>query len=185
VFLFSRRRVAASVLAVAAVVLTQLDRGEGDLVPMMVVLVLLAGVAAAFQAAFNGRIAAVVGDPVAPTVVNVVVGTVTLGVVAVVAAATGHLGPLTWPGEPWLYLGGALGITIVLVIAAATARIGVLSVTLAMLAAQLVGAVAIDWAVADITPTAGVLAGSALVVVSVSLVGRRPRLRPVPPVGEM
>jgi bacterial/archaeal transporter family-2 protein len=185
VLFLSRRRLAASALAITAVVLTQLGREAGDLAPEMVLLVLVAGGAAAFQAAFNGRIAAAVGDPVAPTAVNVAVGTAALAVVGMTVAAFGGLEPLDWPAEPWLYVGGALGVSIVLAIAVAASHIGVLSATLAMLAAQLIGAVGIDWAVADVAPTAGVLAGGALVVVAVALVGRRPVPRAVPPVGEL
>jgi transporter family-2 protein len=182
VLLISRRRLAASALAITAVVLTQLGRDAGDLAPEMLLLVLVAGGVAAFQAAFNGRIAEVVGDPVAPTVVNVAVGTAALVVVVSVVAAVDGLRPLAWPGEPWLYAGGAMGVAIVWGIAVATVRIGVLSATLAMLAAQLLGAVGIDWAVAGVGPTAGVLAGGTLVIAAVALVGRGPAHQANPPV---
>jgi hypothetical protein len=44
-----------------------------------------------------------------------------------------------------------------------------------MLAAQLTGAFLVDWVVQHDTPTAGVIAGSVLIVVAVAVVGRRPR----------
>jgi transporter family-2 protein len=182
VLLISRRRLAASALAITAVALTQLGRDAGDVAPEMLLLVLVAGGVAAFQAAFNGRIADVVGDPVAPTVVNVAVGTAALVVVVSVVAALDGLRPPAWPGEPWLYAGGAMGVAIVWGIAVATVHIGVLSATLAMLAAQLLGAVGIDWAVAGVGPTVGVLAGGTLVIAAVALVGRPPAYQANPPV---
>jgi bacterial/archaeal transporter family-2 protein len=176
-------RVGASGLAVVAVVLTQLGRQTGEFAPALVAFVVLAGAAAAFQAAFNGRITSVIGDPVGATAVNVVVGAVALGAVVGVLAITGAIGTLHWPAEPWLYTGGALGVTIVLSLAIAAAVLGVLSTTLAMLAAQLIAAFAVDWTTADAAPTAGVLAGSALIVVAAALVARRPAQAPMPSVG--
>jgi bacterial/archaeal transporter family-2 protein len=176
----SIRRVGASGLALLAVVLTQLGRQTGEFAPALVALVVLAGAAAALQAAFNGRITSVIGDPVGATAVNVVVGAVALGAVTGVLALTGTIGALDWPTEPWLYTGGALGVTIVLSLAIAAAALGVLSTTLAMLAAQLIGAFVVDWTTADATPTVGVLAGSALIVVAVALVGRQPARVPMP-----
>ena len=135
-----------------------------------------AGAASAVQSAFNGRIAATLGDPLAPTVVNVTLGTSCLGLFVAVAAVTGSIGPLDWPSEPWLYAGGVLGVTIVLSLAAATAAVGVLRTTVAMLAAQLIAAFAVDWLVRDDPPTAGVIAGALLIVVAVLVVNRRPSL---------
>ena len=119
-------------------------------------------------------IAGVVGDAFAAVAVNVVVGLAALGATVAVLAATGRLGTLHWPTEPWLYTGGLLGVTIVLSLAIAAGALGVLRATLAMLAAQLVTAFVVDWAVQGEPPTPGVIVGAALIVVSVVLVGRRP-----------
>jgi transporter family-2 protein len=170
----TRLRLAAVGLALTAVVLSQVGQPVGDIAPALVAFVVGAGGASALQAAANARITAALGEPAAATVVNVVVGTVALVLVSVVGAMTVIDAP-SWPTEPWLYLGGVLGITIVLALAAASAAIGVLGTTIAMLAAQLVGAFVVDWIARDDAPTAGVLAGSALTVVAVLLVNRATR----------
>jgi transporter family-2 protein len=166
-------RVQAVGLAVGAVVLAQLGRSVGDPAPMFVAFVVVAGGAAAFQSAFNGRIASATGDPVAATAVNVAVGTAALAALVGLLAATGRLGPVHWPTDPWLYSGGALGVTVVFSLAVATAALGVLRATVTMLAAQLIGAFLVDWAVEGGPPTAGVVAGGILIVAAVALVGRR------------
>jgi bacterial/archaeal transporter family-2 protein len=173
------RRVQAVLLAIGAIVLAQLGREVGDLAPALIAFSVAGGAAVAFQSAFNGRIASATGDPVAATAVNVTVGTVVLAAVVVGVAFAGELGPLHWPGNPWLYTGGALGASIVLSLAFATAVLGVLHATLTMLGAQLVAALAVDWSVSDDPPTAGVVAGCVLVVVAMTLVARdRTRLQP-------
>jgi drug/metabolite transporter (DMT)-like permease len=67
-----------------------------------------------------------------------------------------------------------LGVSIVLGLAIAAGALGVLRATLAMLAAQLVTAVVVDWTVQGEPPTPGVIAGAALIVVAVVLLGRNP-----------
>jgi transporter family-2 protein len=108
----------------------------------------------------------------AATTVNVVVGAGCLVVMALVGAVSGVLDAPEWPRELWLYTGGLLGVTIVLALAAASAAIGVLRTTLAMLAAQLVGAFVVDWVRRDEAPTIGVIVGALLTVVAVLLVNR-------------
>lgn len=161
------RRVQAAVLAVIAVVLSQLGRPVGEVAPALVAFVALAGAASALQAACNGRIATGVGDPFAPTTVNVVVGFVALTAMVAVSRSMsvgGAIDVARWPTEPWLYGGGFLGVGIVLALAIASGAVGVLRATLAMLAAQLVGAFVVDRLVDQEWPTAGSLAGAALVV---------------------
>jgi transporter family-2 protein len=165
-------RVQAVILAVAAVVLAQLGRPLGDFAPALVAFVVVAGAAFAFQSAFNGRITLATGDAVAATAVNVVVGGVALAGIVGALAASGDLGPLDWPTAPWLYTGGALGVTVVLSLAFTTPALGVLRATLAMLAAQLIAAFVVDWTVEHEAPTAGVVAGGLLIIAAVALVGR-------------
>ena len=166
-------RVQAVLLAVVAVALSQLGRPVGEFAPALVALVVAAGAAFAFQSAFNGRIALATGDPVAATAVNVTVGITALIAIVGVLAAIGRLGPLDWPAQPWLYTGGALGVTVVLSLAVATAALGVLRATLAMLAAQLIGAFVVDWVGEHRPPTAGAIAGALLIVAAVALLSRR------------
>jgi transporter family-2 protein len=165
-------RVSSVVLALAAVGLSQAGRPVGDVEPAFVAFVVAAGAASAVQSACNGRITAAIGDPVAATALNVVVGTLCLASIAAGAGLSGSLPSLSWPTEPWLYLGGVLGVSIVLALAMASAAIGVLRTTLAMLAAQLVAAFLVDWVARDEAPTIGAVVASVLIVVAVSLVNR-------------
>ena len=160
-------RVQAAVLSIAAVAVSQIGRPVGELAPALVLLVVVAGATSAFQSAFNGRIGAAVEDPFAPTAVNVTLGLAALVLVVAGQAAAGRLDGPTWPSEPWLYVGGFLGVAIVLSLAIASAALGVLRATVAMLAAQLTTAFLVDWLVQGEAPTPGVLAGAALVFVAV------------------
>jgi transporter family-2 protein len=178
-------RVQAMCLAVAAVVLAQVGRPVGELDPALVALVVAAGAGVAFQSAFNGRITTAVGDPIAATAVNVTVGIAALALLIGVLAGLGQLEPVQWPTEPWLYAGGALGVTIVLSLAITTAALGVLRGTLTMLAAQLIAAFVVDWTVQDEAPTAGVVAGGILIVGAVARVGRRAVPVAALPAGEL
>lgn len=174
-------RIVSVVLAMTAVGLAQLGRPVGELAPGFVVFVVLAGVASALQSAANGRITSAIGDPVAATGLNVMVGTAGLGLFVAGTALTGGIDASSWPSQPWLYLGGLLGVTIVLALAAATSAIGVLRTTIAMLAAQLVAAFVVDWVVRDVAPSAGAIAAAVLIVLAVSVVNRRAPT-PAPPV---
>ena len=163
-------RVGAAAMAIGAVVLSQIGQPAGDVAPAAVVFVVTAGGASALQSAFNGRIASTIGDALAPTVVNTFVGTVALVAILAGVSVLGSVGPLDWPGEPWLYAGGLFGVTIVLSLAAASAAIGVLRATVAMLAAQLISAFVVDWVVRDEPPTAGVITAAIVIVFAVLLV---------------
>lgn len=165
-------RIQAAALALIAVAVSQVGRPVGSFAPALVALVLVAGAASAFQAASNGRIAGALGDPFAPTALNVTVGLGALVLIVAGLRGAGSIGDVTWPPEVWLYAGGLLGVTIVLSLAIASNAVGVLRATLSMLAAQLVTAFVVDWAVQGESPTPGVLAGAALIVVAVVLIGR-------------
>lgn len=168
----TRARIASVVLAMAAVALAQSGRPVGDVSVPFVVFVVAAGAASALQSACNGRITSAIGDPVAATALNVMVGTVCLASIAGGLAAAGEIDAPRWPSEPWLYAGGLLGVTIVLALAAATSAIGVLRTTIAMLAAQLVAAFLVDWVAHDDAPRVGAIAAAVLIVLAVSLVNR-------------
>lgn len=173
--LVSAARGQAAVLAVVAVVVAQIGRPSGELAVGLVALSVAAGAGVAFQSAFNGRIAATTGDAYAATSVNVVVGLTALAAVVAVMAATGHVEAPNWPAQPWLYVGGVLGVSIVFAFAIATPTLGVLWATIVMLAAQLSTAFVVDWTVGDETPRPAVIAGALLVVVAAVLVRRSPQ----------
>ena len=177
----STPRVLASVLAVAAVFVTQIGRPVGEFAPALVALVVASGAAVAFQSAFNARIADAIGDAVAATAVNVAVGLIALAATTGLVLLTREQAAARWPADPGLYLGGVLGVTIVLSLAIATRTLGVLRAMLGMLAAQLVTAFIVDWTVQRTLPTPGVYVGAVLIAVAVAGAGRTAPSRPVVP----
>lgn len=132
----------ALALAAVGVVLISGDGLAG--VPVwMVVLPVIVGAGLAWQQATNGRLRARVGTPVTATLVNFTLGTAILAVLAVVVTIVdGPPAPL--PTEPWLYLGGALGVTYIMLSAALVARTGVLLFGLAAVSGQLLASLALD-----------------------------------------
>lgn len=165
----TRSRVAASALALLAVVVSEVGRAAGDVEPLLVAFVVFAGVAVSFQAAGNARLARAAGDAVVATQVNTMVGAVALLAMVVAGALSGGDTSLDWPSAPWLYLGGVLGVGIVLSLALATAELGVLRTTVAMVAAQLAAAFGVDAIVDGDTPRVASIVGAALLLVAVRL----------------
>ncbi len=155
-------RVLAAVLAVTAVVVSVSDRfvpdGRGDLAWGAAGLALVGGMAISFQAAANGQIARVSGQPSIGAGVNFAVGTLVLTVISVFSLATGtpsSPGLGTW----WLYLGAVFGLFIVLNTAWAVRYLGILLLTIIGVLGQMAGALAID----ILIPTEGVRVTPALI----------------------
>jgi len=177
----SAQRVVGAVLAVAAVVVA----GSGELharAPIALVVVpVLIGLLVGAQAALNGEVRAVAGSAVSATFVNFAVGTVVLVVAAVVHAAIAGW-PSRLPAEPWLYLGGAVGVVFIAAQTVIVRVLGVLLMGLALLAGQLAAAVAFDLVV----PLPGdrlavvTVVGAAVMLVAVGIAvvpARRSRVR--------
>lgn len=142
-------RLAGGALVLAAMVISLLG-GAVQRVPLwMLVLPLLAGVGIAWQQATNGRLGARVGSSLVATAVNFAGGTVLLTIGAVISLAiTGPAAPM--PDEPWLYTGGVIGVTYILLSVALVGRIGVLVLGVGAVAGQLVTAFVLDlWWPAD------------------------------------
>ncbi|MEU1425795.1 DMT family transporter [Nocardia sp. NPDC005746] len=170
-------RVGAAVLGLVAVLLAVVGRSGTDTGSrsaasvLLVVLPLIAGVLVAWQQAVNGRVGAV-GGPLSATLANFATGTAALLVVeAVVLVRRGGLH--SPPTEPWLYLGGLIGISFVALAVAVVRWIGVLLLGLASVAGQLLASVVLD----VVAPTgAGVSAlavtGCALTFVAVAVAAR-------------
>ncbi|CAN7351538.1 DMT family transporter [Microbacterium sp. LjRoot45] len=136
-------RVLGGVLALAAVAVS-LQGGVLDRIPLwMLVLPLVAGVGIAWQQATNGRLRQRVGTPLTATLVNFIGGTILLVVAAVVSVAVSGP-PDTVPGEPWLFVGGAIGVVYIFLSAALVVHTGVLLLGLGTVAGQLLTAFAID-----------------------------------------
>ncbi|MEU0544799.1 DMT family transporter [Nocardia sp. NPDC005978] len=171
-------------LALVAVGLSVIGRhgatGVGSAVPeafrggaqlLLIVLPLVAGIGVAWQQAVNGRVGAV-GGPQSATLANFVTGTVGLVLVeAVVVARTGW--PERFPPEPWLYLGGVIGVVFIALAAAVVRWIGVLLLGLTAVAGQLSMSLLLDVVAptgAGISPL--VVLGCALTFAAVAVAAR-------------
>jgi len=180
----SVHRVAGAVLALVAVAVAVSDRIGASQALWPAVLPALAGVGTAWQQAVNGRVGAAARDGgpalagmLPAALVNFVVGAFALMLVWVVEIALRGL-PHSLPGQPWLYLGGPLGVLFIGAAAAVVPVTGVLLLGLGSVAGQLVGAVLLDLflpaGVGRLTATT--LVGTALTLVAVAVIalpGRR------------
>lgn len=136
-------RVAGGALALAAVAVS-LQGGVLERVPLwMLLLPLVAGVGIAWQQATNGRLRQRVGTPLTATLVNFIGGTVLLVIAAVVSVAVSGA-PAALPAEPWLFVGGAIGVVYIFLSAALVVHTGVLLLGLGTVAGQLITAFGID-----------------------------------------
>ncbi|WP_454169637.1 DMT family transporter [Microbacterium paulum] len=109
----------------------------------MLVMPVIAGAGIAWQQATNGRLRQRVGTPLTATLVNFFGGTVVLVIAAAVHVALVGA-PFAVPTEPWLYLGGVIGVTYIFMSAALVVHTGVLLLGLGTVAGQLVTAFALD-----------------------------------------
>ncbi len=136
-------RIAGGALALLAVGIS-LQGGVLDRVPWwMLLLPFAAGIGIAWQQATNGRLRQRVGTPLVATLVNFLGGTLILAVAALVhVLMVGMPGAL--PSEPWLYLGGVIGVTYIVMSAALVVHTGVLLFGLGAVAGQLVTAFVLD-----------------------------------------
>ena len=157
-------RVLGGVLALAAVAIA-LTGGRVDAPLWMLLLPFAAGIGIAWQQATNGRLRQRVGTPLTATLVNFIGGSLCLLLAAGVGVAlTGP--PAALPTEPWLYVGGALGVCYIFLSAALVVHTGVLLLGLASVAGQLAASVVLDlvW-----PAPAGPSVGTALTMVVVAL----------------
>ena len=168
-------RVLGAALTAVAVVVAVSDRLAAGTITWLLVLPLLAGLGLSFQSAVNGRVRELSTVPVA-TFGNFVVGTVAL---AIAFGVHGTLAgwPTSFPTEPWLYLGGLVGLLYISVNAALVRHTGVLLLSLAAIAGQLLGALVLDtvFPVGGSAPSAVTVLGVALTLVAVSITLLRPR----------
>ncbi|WP_405134045.1 DMT family transporter [Nocardia sp. NBC_01388] len=138
---------------------------------LLILLPLIAGVGTAWQQAVNGRVGAV-GGPQSATLANFVTGCAALLLVeAAVIAGSGW--PRGFPSEPWLYLGGAIGVVFIALAVVVVRWIGVLLLGLTSVAGQLLMSLLLD----VVAPTgAGVSAlavvGCVLTFVAVAVAAR-------------
>lgn len=148
----SGTRAAAVLVAIVGLAITVLavpiDSSTSIVALIAMILVLIAaGVASALQQAANGAVAGISGSPAFAALVSFSTGLIVLIVASLAMWATGNLPASAWPsfsGEPLLFLGGLFGTLFVVSSAWAVRRIGVLVLSLAVVAGQIIAAVALD-----------------------------------------
>ncbi|WDZ88020.1 DMT family transporter [Micromonospora cathayae] len=172
-------RLAGAVLTVLAVLIAVGDRLGDPGALVLALLPLLAGIGIAWQQAVNGRVRAAAGNALTATLVNFTVGTLALLVVFAVDLLVRGLPGGGLPAEPWLYLGGPLGILFIALAAAIVRFTGVLLLGLATIAGQIVGAVLLDVLLptAASHPGPATLLGAALTLVAVLVAAIGPPVR--------
>ena len=160
-------RLAGGLLVVVAVVLCLAGEGLGSVPWWMLLLPFLAGAGIAWQQATNGRLRQAVGSPIIATLVNFIGGTIALVVADVIHIAVAGA-PERFPTEPWLYVGGAIGMIYIILSAALVRHTGVLLLGLGSVVGLLATSVLLDalW-----PPLSGPSLGAAVAAVFVALIG--------------
>lgn len=144
--------------------------------PILVFLtLLLAGAATALQGPTNARLVTAVGSPLNAAFVSFAVGTVALGLLAMILQArpdVGAMKALPW----WAWMGGLYGCAFVVSAAWGVPRLGVATTITVMIAGQLLLSLALDHfgalGVEKQPLSLGRIAGIALVIGGVVLVRR-------------
>lgn len=172
-------RLLGGALAIAAVVVC-VAGVTGAPPPWMLILPFLAGAGIAWQQATNGRLGQRIGNPLTATLVNFIGGTAALAVAAVIHIAAAGA-PQTILVDPWLYLGGPIGVLYIFLSAAIVRVTGVLLLGLGSVVGLLATSVILDaaWPAPSGPPLPVALAAVALalggVVIVVAWRRRRPR----------
>jgi bacterial/archaeal transporter family-2 protein len=172
-------RLMGAVLAVAAVGLGVLGDSHAVVRPALFGALFLAGAASAFQQAANGQVRRVADSTAVASLVSFTGGTLAL---VVTSSVRGDLSGVAWPGEWWLYIGGALGAIYIALAATAVGEVGVLRLSLATVAGQLVAAVVLDvaWPAPGIHLRVQTVVGALLTLAAVAVTGIGRRAATVP-----
>lgn len=165
-------------LAITAVGIAVSPEFAASDTPWMLVFPVIVGLVLSWQMAVNGQVKAVAGAAISATYVNMLGGTAFLLVVTAVAAAVDGW-PARFPGNPWLYTGGAIAMVFITGFAAVIRITGVLVQGLAALAGQLLVSLAIDVVApaGDSSLAWSTVAGTALTLVAVVLATLEGRAR--------
>jgi transporter family-2 protein len=174
------RRVIGALLAIAGVVVCLSGDALGGVPLWMLIVPAVAGAGVAWQQGTNGRLRVRVESPLTATLVNFIGGTVVLVVAAVIHVVAVDV-PRVVPTEPWLYIGGAVGVVYIFLSAVVVRRTGVLLLGLGSVVGLLTTSVLLDalWPApaAPSTPVALLAAGVAIAGVAVAAVPWRRRRR--------
>jgi len=172
-------RVAGALLAVVAVALGAAGDRHASVRPGLFALLVVAGAASALQPAAAGWIREATTDATVAALVSFAAASLVL---TVAVLATGDILGRHWPHVWWLYTGGALGAVYISLAAEVVQRLGVLTVSLATVAGQVVAAVMLDawWPSPGTSLHLWTVLGAALTVVAVGVAAGGRRLQAVP-----
>ncbi len=141
-------RIGAAILGIVGVLVSVLGKDStGQFAFGAVLISFAAGALVSTQPALNGQIANQTGQPAAATLVNFIVGFLTLAVVYGVKQQISPQGfnvpPMPWE-NPIIWLGGPFGVMFVLTAAFMAKTLGVFLFTLTSVVGQLSGAILMD-----------------------------------------
>ncbi|MDQ8707641.1 DMT family transporter [Streptomyces sp. LHD-70] len=164
------RRAVGAGLVLVAVGVSMADRLGAGFPYLLLVLPVVAGVCVSWQQAVNGHVRLSSGSAYTGTYFNFLTGTAVLGLVFVGHAVLAGV-PAGLPGDPYLYLGGLVGIAFISVAVAAVQKLGVLLLGLCTITGQLLGSLALDVFLphGDAQVSAFTVGGAALALAAVAL----------------
>jgi transporter family-2 protein len=141
-------RIAAAILGIVGVLVSVLGQDStGQFAFGAVLISFAAGALVSTQPALNGQIANHTGQPAAATMVNFIVGFITLVVVYAIAQQVNpqsfNVPPMPWE-NPVIWLGGPFGVLFVLTASFMAKTLGVFLFTLTSVVGQLSGAILMD-----------------------------------------
>lgn len=141
-------RIGAAILGIVGVLVSVLGQDStGQFAFGAVLISFAAGALVSTQPALNGQIANHTGQPAAATMVNFIVGFITLVVVYAVAHQVNpqsfNVPPMPWE-NPVIWLGGPFGVLFVLSASFMAKTLGVFLFTLTSVVGQLSGAILLD-----------------------------------------
>jgi transporter family-2 protein len=144
--LLSKRRVAAALITVLAVLLSVLDRLDAsNLSKFAVFLGVVTGALGGIQRAMNGEINEYSHQSFTTSLLNFIMGTTFLVVLLIVMILAKRIELVPLPSGPWwIYTGGVIGVIYIAFSSTIVQYLGVLNFTLFSVGGQLVGSLAID-----------------------------------------
>lgn len=162
------RRVIGALLALAGVAVSLLGDRVGGILVWMLVVPVIAGAGVAWQQGTNGRLRLRVQSPLAATVVNFAGGTAVLVVAALVHGSIVGA-PRALPADPWLYLGGPIGVVYIFLSSVIVQRTGVLVLGLGSVVGLLTTSVVLDalWPAPAAPPTPLAILAAAVAIAGV------------------
>jgi len=163
-------RIAGLGVAVVAVLAGSWGRLDGAQ-PLLLAIIVGAGVLVAIQQASNGQLTVVTGEFAVMSTINFIVGGTLVLIATLIVNAATPIDLATLP--PWAPLGGAVGAVVGVIVALALQHVPLLSVMLAIVAGQAVASIAFDLVlpVGGSALSLGSVIGAALAIVAVGLAG--------------